>query len=548
MAIRRSQKSYRAGVILALVVSALLSPRGVMRRAHAATGDLDPAFGNGGKVVTDLGGYDSVRALAIQNDGKIIAAGTTGSAFALARYNVGGGLDPDFGDGGKVITRLSASGLPFDRASAIILQPDGKIVAGGSAYPVNASPDFALARYRPDGSLDKSFGSGGKVTTDFTGFNREDEIFALAIQPDGKIVAAGYTSSPRFVLPRVFGLARYNPDGSLDTTFGNGGKVATISFFGSSDYNEVANALAIQPDGKIVVAGFAADNFAIARLNPDGSLDVSFGSGGRTTPNFGGIDEALAIALKPGGNLLVAGRSTQGVAHEKLALAYFDTFGGGVAGFGVGGQLMADFFSVGSGLLGDGLNAITFQSDGKIVAAGYGNVNGDGYFNDFGVARYNEDGTPDSSFGSGGKVSTDFGGPHDVVLAVAVQLDGKVVAAGHTEAGDFALARYTVAAPPDFAIGFNATQVTASRGTKVPIVVNVNRTGGFAGAVTVTPPDVSALKIKMIPPDPVTTTEAQVTFKAKIKGGAPTGVHELTFTATDAAGRSRSATLRLQIE
>jgi uncharacterized delta-60 repeat protein len=535
------------GIPLALTLAILLASIGAMRPAQANAGDLDPAFGSGGKVITDMGGFARIHALTIQNDGKIIAAGTNGNAFALARYNVDGSLDTDFSGDGKVITEFSLPTGDFVQAFAVILQPDGKIVAGGVGFPGFTGPDFALVRYHPDGSLDKTFGKKGKVFTNFLSFNSREEISALAIQPDGKIVAAGNTSSPIFILNQVFGLARYNVDGSLDTTFGTGGKT-TLSFFDNSSTNEVARVIALRPDGKIVVAGFASSDFGIARFNNDGSLDTNFGTGGKVITDFGGQEEVLAIALKPDGNIFVAGRSTQTVSNEKLALARYNADGVLDARFGVGGKLLVDFFMVGSGLSGDGLNAVMFQDDGKIVAGGYGNVNQSGFLNDFGIARYNDDGTLDPSFGLNGKVSTDFGGMQEGIFAVAVQLDGKLVTAGQTGAGDFALGRYDVPALPDFALGFNATQVTAQRGEKTSIVVNVNRIGGFNGRVTVTPPDGSAIKIKMIPSDPISTSEAKVTFKAKVKGSAPTGPHELNFIGSDDSGRTRSAKLTLQIQ
>lgn len=539
-------RSHGVGMTLGLMIAALLSSKCLMPQAHAGAGDLDPSFGAGGKVITDLGGFDSAHALTLQNDGKIITAGTTGSAFALARYNTNGSLDTDFSRDGKVITDFFSPGGRVEQASAVILQPDGKIVAGGLADSGATGLDFALARYNPDGSPDEDFGIGGKVLTDFLGFNSVEAISALAIQSDGKIVAAGNTSSPRFFLNQVFGLARYNTDGSLDSAFGNGGKAA-VSFLDNSSFNETARVIAIQPDGKIVVAGFASDDFAITRLNTDGSLDTSFGIDGKVITNFGGQEEVLAVDLQANGNILVTGRSTQGIGQEKLALARYKADGTLDEGFGVGGQIIADFFSVGTGLSGDGLNAAVFQKDGKVVAAGHGSFNESGFLNDFGAARYS-DGALDSSFGVGGKVTTDFGGGHEGAFAIAVQLDGKVVAAGRTGSGDFALARYDVPVLPDFALGFNSTQVTVKRGKKIKIVLNVNRLGGFSGRVTVTPPDPSSIRIKIKPRGPVSTTETNITFKAKIKASAPTITHELVFTGVDESGRARSTGLTLRIQ
>ncbi|MBA2434942.1 MAG: hypothetical protein H0V54_07660, partial [Chthoniobacterales bacterium] len=234
-------------------------------------GDLDPTFGTNGKVTTDFGTIiDEARAVAVQPDGKIVTAGATVGGnffdFALARYNTDGSLDITFGTGGKVTTAFNTNN---DEAFAVALQADGKIVAAGFAV-IGGTDDFALARYNTNGSLDTTFGTGGKVTTAFG--SSIDRAHAVAVQPDGKIVAAG-----RAVIGGGsfdFALARYNTDGSLDTTFGTGGKVTTAC--GSS--NDEAFAVALQPDGKIVAAGRVFSNkedFALARYNTDGSLDTT---------------------------------------------------------------------------------------------------------------------------------------------------------------------------------------------------------------------------------------------------------------------------------
>ena len=548
----RASRRWACCIALAVALSRSIGFDPISTPVRAATGDLDPSFGSGGKVVTDFGGFASIHALAVQNDGKIIAAGGSGNKFALARYNANGSLDSGFGDNGTLTTDFF-DGAGFEQANAMLLQPDGKIVAAGYAQSSRTGFDFVLARYNSDGTTDKSFGSLGRVTTDFLGFNSDEAAYALAIQSDGKIIAAGSTSSPVFRLNQVFGLARYNQDGSLDLSFGNGGKVAT-SFFNNSSFNEVVRALVIQPDGKILAAGAAFEDFGLARFNSDGSLDTSFGNGGKVITDISlhgtSTDEVLAISLQADGRIVAAGRSIISPGSEGLAVAHYNFDGSLDTGFGLGGKLTADFFPTGTGLLGAGLNSVAFQADGKIVAGG---LSSPIPTSDFGIARYNSDGTLDSSFGSGGKVTTDlgvsrFGGSRAAIYTLALQADGKIIAAGEDGSLDFALARYDVPVESDFALGFDAVQITAERGTSVGVTVNINRFGGFSGAVTVTPPDASSIKVKSKPPDPISSTEATVSFKLKVKATALTGSHQLIFTGSDNSGRTRNATLTLRIE
>lgn len=264
-------------------------------------GSLDRTFGAGGKVTTDFAAGRSassfapsfVRAVAVQPDGKLVAAGfhVAGGRdhFALARYLPDGGLDPEFGLGGTVAA-VVAFGIkgPITPsfvgrgAFALVLQPDGKLIAAGATEALNGRVVFAVARFLPDGKLDRSFGPAGTVATDF---GDGGVAFALVLQPDGKVVAAGATGRGDFAVGK-FALARYLPTGHLDRSFGTDGKV--ISDFG---WRGVL-ALGLQPDGKLVAAGAAEIGdrraFALARYLSDGSLDPTFGVGGKVTTDFGG--------------------------------------------------------------------------------------------------------------------------------------------------------------------------------------------------------------------------------------------------------------------
>ena len=241
------------------------------------------------------------------------------SAFAPATIAAPGDLDATFGTGGKVITPI---GSGTDKVNSVALQNDGKIVVAG--YSFNGSNnDFALVRYHPNGTLDTTgFGSGGKVTTTFGSDN--DQGNGVAVQKDGKIVVAG-TSSDNSGKSN-FALVRYNSNGTLDATgFGSGGKVTTA--IGPS--LDRGNGVALQSDGKIVVAGYAGQSpnsdFAVVRYNKDGSLETGFGSGGKVTTAFGGggADQGQSVAVQSDGKIVVAGYSFNG-SNDDFAVARYD--------------------------------------------------------------------------------------------------------------------------------------------------------------------------------------------------------------------------------
>src|SRR5439155_1219565 len=287
--------------------------------ASAAPGSLDSTFGAGGKTTTSFGtGSADIYALVLQPDGKLVAAGSdvSQSAFALVRYNANGSLDPTFGMSGTASTPI---GIDTSGASALVLQSDGKLVAAGNAWKDSVDADFAVVRYNTNGSLDATFGAGGKVTTSIG--SDEDDAYALALQPDGKLVAAGVTLNG---FRWDFALVRYNANGSLDTTFGTGGTIITsIGTDGTG-----ASALVLQPDGKLVAAGTttndgSAYDFTLVRYNANGSLDATFGTGGKvTTPIGTGDNSVSALVLQPDGKLVAAGYATNG-SNDDFALVRY---------------------------------------------------------------------------------------------------------------------------------------------------------------------------------------------------------------------------------
>jgi uncharacterized delta-60 repeat protein len=551
----------------ALFIAALIIPFNISNRGgvlaqdlepHDAPGDLDTSFGNGGRVsATPPGVQTFCRALALQRDGKLLAAGynTVGdSDFVVCRFNPDGSLDSSFGSGGTVRTDFFGSN---DNATAVAVQHDGRIVVAGSALrgSTQDTRDFVLVRYNTDGSLDSTFGTDGKVATDISG--HADFATSLAIQPDGRIVAAGRGYNPSVDESGDFELVRYDPDGSLDTTFGTAGKVVT-DFFGHPDE---LNAIALQNNGKILAAGSASlmpdeemEQVALARYNADGSLDQSFGNGGKVATEVTGQEaRANTMTLANDGNILVAGLTFKSGAfgNSDFVLLKYSSAGVLDATFGTGGKVITDFAGYQDIAMG-----VAQQADGKILVGGQTQTGASFDTEDFGLARYNADGSLDSGFGANGRTGTDFFGLADVANAMVVQQDGKVVLGGYssgsasTRGSTMALARYTTgaAAATGFTLAFDQSPVTVERGAKATIHVLINRTGGFTGNVTITPPDGSEIGLRVKPGDAVSTSDDSVKFKLKIKGGATPGHFDLTFTGRDDSGRTVSATIGVTVQ
>ncbi|MEH1942283.1 MAG: DUF4347 domain-containing protein [Nostoc sp.] len=401
-----------------------------------APGNLDSTFGVGGKVITNIGGSDTAYAVAIQADGKIVVVGETYNSngdFAVARYNLDGSLDSSFGNSGKAIADFANQ---TDRAYDVSIQPDGKILIAGITFNGNQT-DAALVRYNSNGSLDTSFGNGGKVVTNFEGKN--EWIQSIAVQSDGKIVVGGYVSpndgSMSTAPNNDFALIRYNSDGSLDTSFGDGGRVITSM----SNGQEFIASILIQPDGKVVVTGSGMNingnnNFILARYNSNGSIDTNFGSNGKVITDFPGTDDfADSVALQSDGKIVVAGSTGNIGANADFALARYNSDGTLDANFGNGGKVVTD---LGSSL--DVGQSLAILQNGKIVVSGFAQ-NSDR--RDFALTVYNSNGSLDTSFGNSGKVITPVSSSYFQNTAVAVQSDGKIVVTG-SDNGNFVVTRY----------------------------------------------------------------------------------------------------------
>jgi len=398
-------------------------------------GSLDTTFGAGGRVTTDFGTAGDIgRGLVLQADGKIVVTGESDGDFISIRYHADGSRDLLFGQYGKVRTDFFGYA---DGAYAVAVQADGNLVVAGSANSASSS-EFALARYNPSGELDTTFNRTGGFDVPGTAVAR-----AVTIQPDGKIVVAGESGNDLSVKKSNFSLVRYRADGSLDADFGFHGAVRT-DFAGDRD---VARDVVIQPDGKILVAGNTlADNgtnsnFAVARYAGDGRLDIGFGLDGLVTTDLGGsADQAEGIAWQSDGKAVVVGTTNVGGTLD-IALVRYLSNGQPDASFGTGGMVVSD---LGGGYDDAGYD-VAIQADGKILVAG---VTGPNANRDFALVRYNANGTLDTGFGTGGLLTTDFGGTLDSGNALAIQSDGKIVVVGKTNVNfattneDFALARF----------------------------------------------------------------------------------------------------------
>ncbi|HSB65299.1 MAG TPA: hypothetical protein VLD65_01900 [Anaerolineales bacterium] len=366
-------------------------------------GSLDTSFSDDGMTFQDFNGSGKLgNDISIQPDGKILIGGGGYGQFAMARYTPDGNLDPAFGEDGLVITAVEGTGW---RSYTMVLQTDGKIIQGGPALV-----GYTLLRYNPDGSLDDSFGTAGKLVADIG--NPYGRINAIAVQPDENILLTGQGK----VYPGDFVLMRYYPNGTMDPNF-NGGVPLTINFGG----NDEANGIAIQPDNKIIVVGGTfwnfIVNFALARITPDGTLDYSFNGTGQAITDFGGEERANDVILQNNGKFIAAGSGGYG----KIVLARYNPDGSLDPTFGEGGKVITNLNNDTAPTSG---NAIAMQPDGKILFAG-------SFAEGVLLVRYNQDGTEDVTFGDEGRVLQYLSWPYpNEGRDVVIQQDAKIVVGG----------------------------------------------------------------------------------------------------------------------
>jgi uncharacterized delta-60 repeat protein len=399
----------------------------------AQSGTLDPTFGTAGLVTTNFPNTQdgsTIRGLAVNPydpTQKIVAAGYALSEagyyqFALARYDSSGVLDPTFGNAGTVVNAIGSTGA---QATCIVLQPDGKIVVAGvlGVNGTSGNTQMAVARYLANGNFDSTFGTNG-IT--ITSIDVSSTAAAIDIQTDGKIVVAGTATDNT---TSYMALVRYNTDGSIDNTFGTNGIVAVL--IGSSS---AAYAVKVQGDGNILVGGtglFTLNIFALARFTTSGGTDFSFGDDGIDTTTIGLTCYLKSIALQNNGQIVAAGYYTSGPGYS-FALARYNTDGSLDDNFGNNGLVTTTVSS------GAQANAVTLQSDSKIVAAGYVLSTGS-----FAMVRYNTDGSIDNTFGASqnGIVITKFPGNFGD-QAYSIALGTFRIYLGGEGGGSFGIAAY----------------------------------------------------------------------------------------------------------
>lgn len=440
-----TSNSLRRPTTIWLLLTALALAGSAAPAASAAPGDLDTSFNTDGLQTFKFGNAGQAYAndTIVHSSGRIVAGGVSGSRWALAGFTSSGNPDSAFGEngppGGTLTSWDNDGGTTAGSLDALVEAPDGKIIAAGSANRSSSdfTTDFALARYNADGTLDTTFGSGatGKVRTPFPGGYAR--AVAVVVQSDGKIVVVGDWTASDFSSSSM-AVARYNADGSPDTSFDTDGQKTIPA--AASTYSG-ASGVVLQSGGKIVLAGYAVSGavqkFALVRLAGDGAVDGTFGSGGSTLTSMDtGNSFGRDLIADGSGRLLLAGRADSDSNPSNGGVKF------ALARYSPDGELDMDFGPGGGvttafGSTNAGATGVTVQPDGKIVLVGHASGGSGG--EKVALARYSADGPIDSGFGDAGKVLTDFPDTaQDYGMALALQPDGKILAAGAADvAGDF---------------------------------------------------------------------------------------------------------------
>jgi len=365
---------------------------------------------------------DTAQAVAIDPDGSIVLAGSAGGNYsALTRVTPTGALDPNFGTLGIATPDFSSS-VGGDGQRALVRMGDGRYVGCGRFNSPTTGNDFVVARFKSDGSLDPTFNGSGYAVTPFTSSASQEQCNAVALQTDGMIVSAGYSSGGGHV---HVALTRHTALGQLDSNFGSGGELvidASASLSGDSE----ARALLVQADGKLLVAGYAvgagSDDFLVMRLNAvDGSPDSNFGTNGITrTPIGTSEDIANAMVLQSDGRIVLAGSAYAADGHRDFALARYTTAGVlDSTTFGIGGKVTTPV-----GPSDDYAYALLVMPWGRFVAAGSARISTGGPGTDLAIVAYNADGSLDRYFGINGKRMLNISTLDDIAYGLVSDIGG----------------------------------------------------------------------------------------------------------------------------
>lgn len=408
--------------------------------AIPVAGGFDPEFGSQGKVVTEVGPRDAyARAMIVQADGRIVVAGRSERApqqsiydLALVRYLSDGRLDPLFGNGGIATVALGN----FDvQVNALVAQADGSLVVGGAVKQRPNAYDWCVLRILPNGAPDLQFGENGRAITNLgSGNNESASCTAVAVQPGGRIIAAGNAKVGGRNYMSVVG---YTPEGRLDNTFGQGGRVQLAL----GDGDGYASALTVASDGAFHVAGNAKvsgqDNLVVTRFRAEGVLDKDFARDGAAVMPIGSLHAAArAITILPDGKVVAAGYAFQG-EQLQLALVRFQSNGRMDETFASGGTQITPL-----GVTGPMAFAVAPLPRGKILV---GLTAVRDKQNRFFLACFNGDGTIDRSFGEAGLVMLPVGGRQESAVAMSVQPGRGVILGGTSLQNDrnsFAVVKY----------------------------------------------------------------------------------------------------------
>jgi uncharacterized delta-60 repeat protein len=386
---------------------------------------LDATFGNGGfaNVPLSVSSSANLPDMLVQPDGKVVAVAgsqTNMTTWSVTRTLSSGTPDPNFGTNGMVDTTFPGSNGGY--ANGVAVQPDGKLVVVGTVLAAGARDSWGIARYNPDGTLDTTFGTGGLVQIRFSG--EAGWAYDVAVLPDSELLVGGMRQDPS-----GFAVARLTSTGQVDTTFGSGGVASVNPDPTHNWYNTSGQAMTAQPDGKILMTGIANFNsLPVVRFNANGTLDTTFnGTGIQLIPEaaFGSSANSVegdSLAVQADGKIVVVGSAnTSSSNYSNWVTARLNSDGSLDTSFNGGGVSVLN-------LIGNAPSAhdVVVQPDGKILVGGQHVIVGTGFYP--ALARYNPDGTLDNSFNGTGELLVSPTGPFQTVWAIAMQADGTLAA------------------------------------------------------------------------------------------------------------------------